>query len=102
MEQDFEKAIRWYHSAAEAGHAGAMHCLGWAYAHGEGVEKDMQQAVYWYEQGARHGDSAAMNNLGECYAQGQGVNVTLTKQWSFIAKQLKRRCHRQNIIWADI
>ena len=42
--QDAAEAIRWYHLAAEQGHAGAQGGLGDMYANGEGVPQDAADA----------------------------------------------------------
>lgn len=67
-------AADWYRRAAERGHAGAQHNLGYLYRHGgEGVEKDPAAAADWYRLAARQGVPDAQHALGEMYAAGEGV-----------------------------
>jgi len=48
VQQDYAKAVIWYRTAAEEGHAGAQYNLGAAYANGAGVSADQETAVDWF------------------------------------------------------
>ncbi len=48
VQQDHTKAVMWYRTAAEEGHAGAQYNLGAAYANGTGVSADKETAVDWF------------------------------------------------------
>ena len=48
VQQDHTKAVIWYRTAAEEGHAGAQYNLGAAYANGTGVSADQETAVDWF------------------------------------------------------
>ncbi|MBQ3378207.1 MAG: sel1 repeat family protein, partial [Synergistaceae bacterium] len=62
--KDYAKAFKEFSKAAQGGHAGAQHNLGFMYDNGQGVRQDYQQAVYWYRKAAEQGDAGAQNNLG--------------------------------------
>ena len=83
QQHQFDKALRAFTVAADAGDNRAMNGLGNLYANGNGVTKDYRQAVQWYEKGAAAGSGAAMANLGELYEQGMGVakDYQLARQW---------------------
>jgi len=63
VEQDAERAVRWYQRAAEQGYAGAQTNLGVMYAKGIGVEINIFQAIRWLERAAAQGDRVARENL---------------------------------------
>ena len=73
MPQDFLEAVRWYHHAAEQGHADAQSNLGVMYHRGEEVPQDNLKAVMWYHRAAEQGHAFAQSNLGVMYAKGAGV-----------------------------
>ena len=62
--QDYKKALKLYHRAAELGHAGA-HCnIGSIFYNGEGFEIDKNKANHYYEVAAMRGDIVARYCLG--------------------------------------
>ena len=71
--EDEAEAVRWYRLAAQQGHAGAQHALGFMYAGGWGVLQDEAEAVRWYRLAAEQGVAIAQNNLGAMYGLGWGV-----------------------------
>ena len=73
VDQDYQKAAKWYYLAAEQGHAVAQNNLGWMFDIGKGVAQDYQEAVRWYRLAAEQGDAVAQNNLGWMYEEGKGV-----------------------------
>ena len=62
--QDYTKALKLYHRAAELGNAEGYTNIGYAYSNGEGVEIDEKKAVYYYELAAIGGSVHARYNLG--------------------------------------
>ncbi len=48
VQQDYAKAVIWYRTAAEEGHAAAQYNLGAAYTNGTGVETNKETAVDWF------------------------------------------------------
>ena len=73
VEQDFEKAARWYSEAAEQGHAEAQFKLGIMYRNGLGVEQEDVEVVHWLRKAAERGHVQAQYNLGNMYDNGDGV-----------------------------
>lgn len=69
VEQDTEKAIKWYTMAAEQGYVDAQNALGNIY----NEKKDYSGAVKWWEKAAEQGDGPAQSNLGTMYEKGIGV-----------------------------
>ncbi|MBR0043314.1 MAG: trypsin-like peptidase domain-containing protein, partial [Synergistaceae bacterium] len=68
--KDYAKAFKEFSKAAQGGHAGAQHNLGFMYDNGQGVRQDYQQALYWYRKAAEQGLARAQNNLGLMYDNG--------------------------------
>jgi TPR repeat protein len=62
-----------FERAANAGDAGAMVNLGFAYERGNGVPQDLAEARKWYEKAATAGNAYGMRNLGILYRDGSGV-----------------------------
>ena len=55
--QNFEEAVKWYTSAAKAGHPGAQYRLGIMYAEGRGVAiQNYSLAYMWISLAATQGD----------------------------------------------
>jgi TPR repeat protein len=65
VEEDHEKAARFYALAAEKDHPGAMYNLGLSYLWGEGVEKNRDQAVKWLTRASDRGQENARRKLAE-------------------------------------
>jgi len=57
--QDYTKALKSWHRAAELGFTDAYCSVGYAYDYGEGVEVDKEKATYYYELAAIGGSVAA-------------------------------------------
>lgn len=70
---DYVQAARFFHNAAELGHAKSQYNLALCYEGGNGVEQDQQEAVRWYRAAAEQGLADAQNNLAVFYEQGRGV-----------------------------
>jgi len=51
----YSKMLRHYEKAAALGHLQSMHCLGYAYLHGEGVDQDYSKALEWFSMAADQG-----------------------------------------------
>lgn len=61
--QNYEKAVEWYHKAAEQGNADAQFHLGDCYRKGKGVRRNKQQAAEWYRKAAEQGNADARDRL---------------------------------------
>jgi TPR repeat protein len=73
MPQDYAEAGRWFHLAAEQGHAGAQFNLGTMYVAGVGVPQDFAEGIRWYRKAADQGCADAQRNIGSLYERGHGV-----------------------------
>ena len=71
-EEDKEKAIKYYFSAAQKGNADAQATLGDGYYFGMIGEKDFKQAAIWYQLAANQNHPFATNNLAGFYDRGLG------------------------------
>ena len=72
-EQDYAKALFWFHKAAQRRSAAAQCNLGWMYQKGLGVKQDYATASFWYRKAADQGDAIGRNDLGWMYRNGLGV-----------------------------
>ncbi len=70
---NYEKAVHWYHMAAEQGYARSQDRLGFMYQHGKGVTKDPAEALRWYHKAAEQGFGHAQTELGTMYIAGEVV-----------------------------
>jgi len=59
VEQDFEKAAKWFKKASNVGHAKAQINLGLMFYKGEGVKKDKSQAYKLWLESANNGNTLA-------------------------------------------
>jgi TPR repeat protein len=88
--QDKVKAAEWFYRAAEQGHAGAQHNLGFLYSYGiEGV-KDELKAAEWYHRAAERGDATAQHKLGLMYLKGIGVGKDESKAAEWFQRAAER------------
>ena len=71
---EIPESIKWFHMAADLGHARAQCLLGILYRDGDGVKQDYKEAEKWYRKAAELGNANAQNNLGNLYYYGNGVN----------------------------
>ena len=69
LPQDYTKALKLWHRAAELGCALAYSNIGLTYLNGNGVDIDMKKAVHYWELAAIGGDAVARHNLGGKEAQ---------------------------------
>ena len=84
--KDYTEAAKWYHKAAEQGHALAQNNLGYCYAKGRGVPEDKTEGVRWYLKAAEQGNAMAQCNLGHCYFSGDGVDKDHTEALKWYRK----------------
>ena len=90
VNQDYQKAIKWYLKAANQGSVSAQYKLGIMYNDGEGVKQDYQQAVKWYRKAADQGDAEAQNSLGIMYGIGYGVKQNYKQAVKWYQKAAKQ------------
>ncbi|MBP5682217.1 MAG: toll/interleukin-1 receptor domain-containing protein, partial [Bacteroidales bacterium] len=86
IDEDYEKAVKWYKKAANQGNFQAQNNLGECYRDGEGVEEDIDEAIKWFTLAAEQGDADAQNNLGDCYYNGTGVPEDTNKAFDWYIK----------------
>lgn len=79
VEQDYDKALEWYHKAADHGQKNALGAIGSMYRLGRGVDVDGEAAANWFRKGADANDPNSMLCLGNCYYSGVGVSKDLTQ-----------------------
>ena len=60
--------MRWYHQAADQGHAVAQFRLGVVYEDGRGVEQSDEGGVLWYRQATKQGNADAAQSCLEVEA----------------------------------
>jgi tetratricopeptide (TPR) repeat protein len=91
---NYDKARKYWETAAELGNAEA-HCdLGCMYMEGIGVEKDENKAVYHWEKAAIGGHPQARHNLA--YIEGGNGNLERAKKHLVIAAKLG---HDKSMKW---
>jgi TPR repeat protein len=71
--RDYVKARHALEKAAVAGHAGAMHAVGWLHENGYGTARDYAKARAWYEKAAANANAPGMVNLARLHREGWGV-----------------------------
>lgn len=77
MSIDDERAVSYWHRAAQSGHAEAQYRLAIAYLNGEGTRKNMAQAVKWLGHLMRHGEEDARDLLAQLFREREPVVVDL-------------------------
>lgn len=81
--KDYAEAAKWYHKAAERGHARAQCNLGDCYEKGKGVTQDYQEAVKWYRKASEKNLAVAHCSLGDCYANGWGLTKDFVEAYKW-------------------
>ena len=76
VEQNHEKAVKWYSLSAGQGNINAQINLGYMYTYGFGVEQSDYEAFYWYGQAAKQGNPGALYYYGVMHFNGYGVELT--------------------------
>jgi len=57
IEQNYDKAIKYYKMASEKGHCNAMCYLGHMYGNGDGVERNYEEAIKYYVKAIKTNDT---------------------------------------------
>jgi len=73
VEQNYEKAIKYYKMAIEGCNGSAMYNLGNMYYNGKGLEQNYEESIKYYKMATEKGEEHAMYNLGYMYEFGKGV-----------------------------
>jgi len=87
--QDQHAALKWFHKAAEQGHARAQTQLGMAYQKGRGVGRDIDESVKWMRKAADQAHSKAQFEMGVTYRDGKGVprDQVLGMMWLLLSQE---------------
>jgi len=73
VDSQYERALFWYHRAAEQENESAQYDLGKMYEDGLGVAQSYVQAEFWYRKAAEQGYRLAQWKLGEMHSAGRVV-----------------------------
>jgi TPR repeat protein len=92
IEQNVEKAIRWYRVAANNHVSYAQYKLAWIYLEGKLVEQDFKRSKKWFEQAASLGYIDAQLDLSTLYSAGEyfEVDYVAALKWIKIADSLSQ------------
>ena len=74
VEQDYNKAFKWYLLSAKQGNKKAQHDLGVMYDLGEGIPINHKEAFKWFLLSAEQGFVPGQKDLGNMYRFARGVN----------------------------
>ncbi len=88
VKRDHSKAIKWYATAAKAGHLKALYALGSLFQYGwKGIPPNYREAANWFKQAAELGHVKAQWQLSLLYENGRGVRKSVVEayKWSTIA-----------------
>lgn len=78
------EVVKWYKRAAQKGHVGARHDLGWIYENGiYGFEKNKAEALKWYRLAAEARKIDSIIALGRMYETGAGVKADIDEAISW-------------------
>ena len=86
MPQNYTKALKHWHRAAELGYSEAYNSIGYAYNNGEGLEVDEKKANHFYELSAMGGNATARYNLGNDELLLVGNMDKAIKHWMIAAR----------------
>ena len=89
-DKNYAEAYKWYHKAAEGGHASAMHNLSILLANGNGCAKDLVAAHMWHEKLAGIDDARGYNALGNDYHDAKGVATDYDKALEYYRKAAEK------------
>ncbi|MDP5209446.1 tetratricopeptide repeat protein [Microbulbifer sp. 2205BS26-8] len=79
-------AYGWYALCAKANNLDCITNLGYATAHGRGVEQNYPRAVEIYQYASAQGSARASYNLGQLYRLGQGVSRNLEQAIDYLTQ----------------
>ena len=71
VDQDYQKAFKWYEKSANQGLASSQSRLGSMYRYGKGVEVNHAKASEWYWKAYEQGNEEAHYQLGTIYLSNQ-------------------------------
>lgn len=62
VDQNYQKAVKWYQRSASVGNGAAQYRLGQMYEQGRGINQDFVRAHMWYDLAAAQGLNVAKSN----------------------------------------
>jgi len=91
--QNYEKALKCFHKAAEKGNVKSYFYLGLIYEKGKGISKDYSKAIKLYRKAAMNGHAEAQVNLAIMYINGHGCTKDYIKayKWLYIAQNYNKK-----------
>ena len=72
VDVNYKKAIEWWETAAEQGHAHAQCNLGVMYENGDGVDQSDSMAMRWYAKADAQGDERAQVAIRDLVSKRRG------------------------------
>lgn len=90
VEQDYTKAVYYYHMAAQHGSRVAQENLGYCYYYGRNVPVDYEKAFHYFALGAFAGQLISLYKIGDMYQNGYYVEKNPTE-----AFRIYERCIEQ-------
>ena len=77
VDTDYEKAMYWYHAAADRGDGYSQYKVAQLYRMGKSGPPDTIKAVEYYRPSAQQGHPEAQMSLGVMYFEGSGTDVDM-------------------------
>ena len=91
IEKNYEKAFKWWRSAAEKGNTTAQWRLASMYYNGVGVAQDRKKSIEWYKKSADSGDAFAQYNLAWIYYYDASTRINYKKAVELWRKSADRK-----------
>ena len=82
IDQDFNKAVKWYELAASSGHISALNNLGVMTQRAQGTPPDIEKARSFFAQAAKKGSVLAMKNIRSVQNDGRDDTERLRRLFS--------------------
>ncbi len=88
-EQDFTKAVHYYHMAAQNGSRQAQENLGYCYYYGRDMPVDYEKALHCFALGAFDGHLISLYKIGDMYQKGYYVEKNPTEAFHIYTRCLE-------------
>lgn len=89
FEQSFEKAMMYYHMAAQHGNRQAQENLGYCYYYGRDGKRDYEKAFHYFALGAFDGHLISLYKIGDMYLHGYYVDKNEAGAFSIFIRCLQ-------------
>ena len=97
--KNYELALKEFRKAADGGHAGAQHRLGFMYEKGRGMRTNEETARKWYRLSAEQGDARGQRGLGRLLRKGRGGPQDLVEAYKWSTLALEKRPNEKLEHW---